>query len=255
MVVAVTRATGTRPGSRPRALRRPATRLAWSVAACLLAASASGGAALADDSWESWPELSAFVRLNPQTRLYFDAAYAKGKESPSRVVDLAAYVDISVVPILRPVLRQEDWARNRYLWARIGYDHVFEAEGGIRTPSEDRGILSIYAKAALPGEVWLEGRGRADLRWIGDDYSTRYRLRAEATREFILLAHPITPYFNVEWFYDTRYQGWSRILYQAGPEVSVNRRFRFEVYLARQENELPVESALNALGAVAKWYF
>lgn len=204
---------------------------------------------------ESWPELSAFVRVHPQARLHFDASYAAGKESASRTVDLSGYVDISIQPILRPVLRQEDWARNRYLWARIGYTHVAKGEDGDFSPSENRGILSVYGKAAAPGDVWLEGRVRTDHRWISGDYSTRFRLRAEATREFSVLDHPVTPYFNIEWFYDSRYDDWSRLLYQFGPEVTVNPRFRFEVYLARQEDEYPSPFSLNALGAVAKFYF
>jgi hypothetical protein len=217
--------------------------------------SAYCGTARASDPWEAWPELWAFVHLSPQTRLFFDAAYAQGKESPAQALDLAAYVDVSFKPILRSVLRQEDWARNRYLWARIGYDHVFKNEGGTPAPSEDRGIVSLYAKGELPAEVWLEGRARTDLRWIDDVYSTRYRFRLEATREFSVLDHPLTPYLNAEWFYDTRYDGWARVLYQAGSEVAVSQGFRFELYLARQEDALPRESALNAIGAVAKWYF
>jgi len=103
--------------------------------------------------------------------------------------------------------------------------------------------------------VWVETRTRADLRWIGDDYSTRYRFRLEANREFGVKDHPVLPYLNVEWFYDTRYSDWSRTLYQAGVEVTVNKVFRYELYLARQDDRLPEVKSLNALGVVAKFYF
>jgi hypothetical protein len=225
------------------------------LAVFLLAASALSGTALAGDSWEVWPEVWTFVRLSPQVRLFFDAAYAKGKESPSQALDLAAYVDVSIRPILRPTLRQEDWASSRFLWARIGYDHVLRSEGGTPAPPEDRGIVSLYAKGGLPAKVWLEGRTRADLRWIDGVYSTRYRFRLEATREFTVWDHPMTPYANGEWFYDTRYDGWARELYQAGSEFTVSRRFRFELYVARQIDNLPSESSLSATGAIVKFYF
>jgi hypothetical protein len=230
-----------------------ATRLALVVA--FLAAPVLGGAARAADQSEFWPELSAFVRLNEQARVYLDLSYAEGKESPNQALDVVACLDASLKPILRPVLRQEDWARNRYLWTRIGYTHVFKAEGGVPSPPEDRGIVSFYAKDGLPGGVWLEGRARADLRMIENQYSQRYRVRGEATREFTLFDHPVTPYFNFEWFYDTRYDGWTRTLAMGGTEVTVNRRFRFELYLGRQEDQLPSESTLNAFGVVAKGYF
>ena len=115
-----------------------------------------------------------------------------------------------------------DWQRGRYFWARVGYDRVYKAtEEDGKWVAEDRGILSLWGKFPLPGEVWLEGRARADLRWIGEEYSTRYRWRFEATREFVVLDHVLVPYVNVEWFYDTRYDGWARTLYQGGFELTL----------------------------------
>lgn len=210
----------------------------------------------AADSSEFWPEVNGFVRLSPRTRVYLDAAYAEGKESDTRSLNLAANLDISLKPIERKKLWTEDWQRNHYFWARIGYDRIFKATGESKADvAEDRGIISFYGKAPLPAEVWLEARVRTDLRWIGGDYSTRYRFRVEATREFTVLDHSVVPYFNVEWFYDTRYDGWARTLYQVGPEVTVNKHFRYEVYLARQVDHLPNPETLNALGFVAKWYY
>jgi len=220
--------------------------------ACL---SLSGMAHAADES-EIWPEASAFVPLNARSRLFFDAAYAQGEESDVQSLDLAAYYDISLKPILREELQREDWQRSRYLWARIGYDRISKTTGDNSAEvAEDRGIVSLYAKAPLPADVWVEARVRADLRWISGDYSTRYRFRVEVTREFTVFAHTVVPYVNAEWFYDTRYNGWARTLYQVGPEVTVSNHFRFEVYFARQIDHLPEKQYLNALGANLKWYF
>jgi hypothetical protein len=217
---------------------------------------ALAGVVHAADSSEFWPEVSGFVALSPRTRIFLNAAYAEAKESAEKSLDLAAYLDISLEPILRKELLAEDWQRSRYLWARIGYDRVFDASDGADAEvSEDRGIVALYAKAPLPAEFWLEARVRADLRWIGDDYSTRYRFRVEATREFTVLDHTVVPYFHVEWFYDTRYDGWARTLYQLGPEVTLSKHFRFEVYVARQEDRLPSSSSTNGFGVVAKWYY
>jgi hypothetical protein len=210
----------------------------------------------AADSSEFWPELSAFVAMSPRTRIYLDASYAQAKESDTKSLDLAAYLDISLKPILRRELLAQDWQRSRYLWARIGYDRIFETSDGTRAEvAEDRGIVALYAKAPLPAEVWLEARVRTDLRWIDADYSTRYRFRVEATREFTVLDHTVVPYFNVEWFYDTRYDGWARTLYQLGPEVTFNEHFRCEVYVAYQKDRLPSASSTSAFGVIAKWYY
>ena len=215
----------------------------------------AAGEASAADAWETWPELSVFVGLNPDTRLYLDASDSRGKESDVRSLDLSAFVDLTIEPILRPDLRTDDWQRKRYLWARLGYTRVLKAEDGSTHVAEDRAVVSGYARAELPAEVWLEARARADLRWIGGDYSTRYRLRLEANREFTLLEHAVQPYFNAEAFYDTRFDGWARALYQGGAEVTVNKHFRYEIFLASQVDRLPTRASVGALGLVAKWYY
>jgi hypothetical protein len=239
----------------PHKILRLAARLTRSLLAVVCACSALSVNAYADDPWEIWPEVSLFVSLSPRTRIYLDATYAGGEESDTQQMDLAAYLDISLLPIMRPSLQKADWQRSRYFWARIGYDQIFKVDSGTRAVYENRGIVSLWGKAELPAEIWLEGRVRADLRLIDGDYSTRYRFRLEATREFTVLDHAVVPYFNVEWFYDTRYDDWARTLYQAGSEVTVNQHFRFELYLARQRDDLPSASSLNGLGVVAKWYY
>jgi hypothetical protein len=220
-----------------------------------LVVGATSGSAAAFGAQELWPEASVFVGLNRQTRLFFDAANASGPESDTQALDLVACVDVSLVPVVRPSLRRDDWARRRYFWARVGYTHVGKQEGEELKPAENRGLASLFAKAVLPGEIWLEARARVDLRWIGDEYSTRYRARIEANRDFTLGQVPLTPYLNAEAMYDTRYEGWTRALYQAGSEVTVNKRFRFELFVALQVDRLPSKSTLGAAGVVAKWYF
>jgi hypothetical protein len=223
--------------------------LAALCASLLLADNAS-----AADASEFWPELSAFVELTPATRLHLDASYVHGEDS--RSLDLSGFVDISIKPIVRPNLWTDDWQRKRYLWARLGYTRVLKAEeGGPTHVAEDRAVVSGYARAELPVEVWLEARARADLRWMQGDYSTRYRLRLEVNREFTVLEHAVLPYFNAEAMYDTRFDGWVRALVQGGAEVTVNKHFRYEVFLASQIDRLPKRVSVGALGVVAKWYY
>jgi Protein of unknown function (DUF2490) len=224
--------------------------------AALFACQALGGRALAADASEFWPELSAFIGLRSSARVYLDATSAKGQESDQALLDATAALDVSLKPILRPELYSADWQRSRYLWARIGYTRSSNVtDVGEKSLAENRGVLAVFGRIPLPAEVWLETRTRADLRWIGDDYSTRYRFRVEANREFIVKDHPVLPYFNVEWFYDTRYDDWARILYQAGFEYTVNSVFRYELYVAWQDDRVPAVKSLNALGVVAKFYF
>ncbi len=204
---------------------------------------------------ELWPEVSAFIRLDEDTRLYLAASSSRSKESNTQSLNASAYFDLSIKPIARPELWTQDWRRSRFLWARVGYTRVFNVQQGTNEVAENRGVLALYAKAPLPDEVLLEARARTDLRWIGDAYSTRCRLRLEVSREFTWIEHIVVPYANAEAFYDTRYNGWSRSLYQAGSEVTLSKEFRYELYLARQIDRLPQSGSVNALGVGAKWYF
>jgi hypothetical protein len=162
---------------------------------------------------------------------------------------------VSLQPIYRSSLVSEDWQRNRYLWARIGYTRVHKLSVGTREVSEDRGVLALHGRYELPAAVWLEGRARADLRWIDGSYSTRYRLRIEASREFNAFELAVVPYARGEWLYDTRYDAHSRTLYESGVEVTLTQHFRVEAYLAWQYDYRPQEDSLRALGMVAKWYY
>lgn len=224
--------------------------------AALCACAVPAGTAHAADSTEVWPELNGFVNLSPRTRASLVASYAEGKESDTVSLDVAAYLDVSLKPITRKALLSEDWQRSRYFWARMGYVRVFKATSETQKEvAEDRGVFAIHGKAPLPAEIWLEARVRADLRWIGDEYSERYRLRIEATREFNVRGHSVDPYLNYEWFYDTRYDAWARTLWTAGSEVTLTEHFRFEVFLSGQSDRHPEEESLLALGLVAKWYY
>jgi len=216
---------------------------------------ATGGTADAGTPWEVWPELSGFIGMTPQTRIYLDAASPNHRDDPSKELELGGYLDVSLKPILRPSLYAYDWQRSRYLWARVGYAHIAEWNPGERTRSEERGIASLWGKLELPARVWLESRLRADLRWIDGDRSERYRIRLEATRELLVLDHVVVPYLNAEVMYDTRYDGWARALAQAGAELTLTEHFRLEVYLLRQTDLLPASASLNALGVVAKLFY
>ena len=65
----------------------------------------------------------------------------------------------------------------------------------------------------------------------------------------------MVPHVQVEAFYDTRYHGWARMLYQPGVEITLGPRFRIELHVARQNDRLPKQTSLDALGLVAKWYY
>jgi len=207
------------------------------------------------DPLEFWGELNLFKKVNPTTRLYFVAADTKGRDSQLRTVDLAAYVDLTMGPQLPRRRQKQDWQSRKYVWVRIGYDHIFKVEGETRTSPEHRGIVALYGRFYLPGAILFEARTRSDLRWIEGSYSTRYRLRFEANRDFAVIDRVVTPFVQAEYFYDTRYDGWARDVYQVGAEIGVAGHFRVEPSVVRQLDHLPSSSGLYAFAMVARWYY
>jgi hypothetical protein len=247
--------------ARSNARGGPGGRFIWSLRVAAFALLFLGGPLRAGDPWELWPELNLYKRTGPTTRLYFVAAWAQGKESEFRTLDVAGYFDVTFRPFTRDLVgpegwrSQSDWRQKRYLWVRLGYDHVFKQQGEELSTPEDRGIVAVHGRAYLPEGVLLEARTRADLRWIGGDYSTRYRFRGELNRDFEILGRTTNVYLQAEAFYDTRYDGWARELYQAGAEVTLGDHFRVEPSVARQVDRLPEESGLWAVAFVARWYY
>ena len=250
-------------------------RPAWVAALfVLLPLLAARPARAAEEATEVWPELNLFKKTSATTRLYFVAAYAENQDSQLGTLDVAAHFDLTLKPVLRPSLRTQNWQGRRYFWIRLGYDHVFKTEDReSKETSEHRGIVAVLGRTWLPGQILVEGRLRADLRWIGSEYSTRYRARLEVNRDFAVRGRTVTPYLQIEPFYDTRYDDWSRALYQVGAEIQVRKllhrdeggdfrvhvenraHFRLEPYVALQVDWKPEHTIVTAFGIVARWYF
>jgi hypothetical protein len=65
---------------------------------------------------------------------------------------------------------------------------------------------------------------------------------------------PLPPYARAEWFYDTRFDTWSRQRYQLGVEIELDKTWRIEPYYAFDKNSHPVVGQVNRLGLVLKYF-
>jgi hypothetical protein len=214
-----------------------------------------------DTRTEVWPEAQAFVKLGAPVRLHFlaDAWYAPaswtpdGAESDSEA-EIGIHLDLTLKPIARPKLRTRHWERERYLWARVGYDYIWTPGDPAQPSHENRGIVELTARAQLPGAIWAVNRARVDLRDKNGMYSTRYRERLMLERETPVFGVETVPYVSAEVLYDTRYDAWSEQRYQVGFEVVFDARWRLEPYYLRQEDQRSGPGHTNALGLVLKYY-
>ena len=224
----------------------------------------AGAPARAEDRNEFWPELNAYLKLNERTRVFLLAAFTHAEKTPSpsgptRYQDslYGAHIDYSLTPVLRTHLREEDWARNRYLWIRVGYVYTRSNGDAERTDRfrENRGVFELNGKTLpLAADLEFTGRLRLDARDRNGQDSQRYRLRLGVERIFEVGGHIVIPYVNAENFYDSRYNTWNRQLYQAGAEVEISRAWRIEPYLGLQKDSRSEPSTTRVFGLALKYY-
>ncbi len=166
------------------------------AALVVLAAPVRGG----DTQTEVWPEAQAFFKFKERLRLHLlaDVWYAlrswtpDGTESASEA-ETGVHLDVTIKPIARPRLRTRHWERERYFWARVGYDYLWTPGDPAQPSHEDRGILEATARAPLPGRLWLVNRARLDVRDKNGTRSERYRARLLLERETPLLGIETVP--------------------------------------------------------------
>jgi hypothetical protein len=222
------------------------------VAALCVWIAAPAGAA--DRGHELVPEFNAFVKLSDRTRLYLLGDAAVSTSDHYTEAEAGVHLDFTLKPRLRPSLLEADWARDRYLWTRVGYVVLGSPGGGASGPTERRGIIELTGRHELPNVVWLVGRARVDLRDIDGQSSQRYRLRIGVEREFLVDNVVLVPYAQAEAFYDTRYDTWNRQLYQAGAEIELSKAWRIEPYVARQNDSRSAAANVDRFGLVFKFY-
>lgn len=202
--------------------------------------------------------------MGGRTRLFVAAAVARAEETQGAAggtqyqdMQLGEHLDVTLSPLLRPALARGDWQRNRYLWMRIGYRYgrsLGDAEGTDRF-RENRGIIELTGRTPpLAGGVEVITRFRWDARDVNDRYSNRYRLRLQVERSLRVGDRAVVPFANAETFYDTRFDTWSRQRYQLGAEVEINRSWRLEPSLIRQNDSRSEPARISALGLALKYF-
>ena len=169
---------------------------------------------------------------------------------------VGGFLDVYMLPLLRYRLRQHpDAARDKYLTFRVGYAYSFKPANGAK-PSQTTQIPRIDATGRfhLPWDIFLTDRNRGDLRFVNGVFSPKYRNRLKLDREFQVGNFRLTPYADVEVFYDSRYHEFDEFRYEAGVEWLVARFLSLEAYYTRQRDTKSSPEFVNALGVKLEFY-
>jgi hypothetical protein len=211
--------------------------------------------AQAEHHEEFVPELNVFIKLSKHVRLFLLADVTQGFSPSFTDGELGAHLDFTLKPILRRELRHGNWERDRFLWVRAGYVVSTDLDDRDDGSTTQMMLVEMTGRFELPAKVWLVNRARVDFRDTDGNSSQRYRFRLGIERELTVCGVTMVPYAQAEIFHDSRFDSWNRQLYQAGVEIELNKHWRIEPYIARQNDSRSASGNVNRFGLVLKSYF
>lgn len=214
-----------------------------------------------ETSKEFWPELDVWWKITPQWRVSMYVPFSSNLETKYREGSIVAQGDYqwgNSKRILYMRALDEDRAaainmrmiRGGYLVGKSLGDHG-------EAYSENTAYAEFHIRLPLKGQWLLSHRFRTDLRWLGEDnaFSQRLRYRFMVEKEFWSKGLSLVPYFNVEPYYDTRYQTINRVRYIAGTSVSWTSLFAIEANMTYQHDSKSSVSSLFAVNLILHVFF
>jgi len=205
-------------------------------------------------SYQTWPEISTYVKLNSDVRLYFIATTTR-ENSKGMSAEIGPNIDFYLKPLLKLekiTISQLDKSKSRPLLLRLGYRYLPSTDG----PAEHRGVLEATGRLPLMTGFLVSDRNRADLRFIDGEFSWRYRNRLTVERTVSILSYHFSPYVRGEVYFDSNYEKWSRTSGTLGGAFPISQHTEIEIYYEHQNDTgKSPNRQVNALGIALNLYF
>jgi hypothetical protein len=200
------------------------------------------GAARAEVSNEFWPELDTWIGLNNATRFLLMTGRTRDRDTGDRInSEAAAYLDY----------RYSDRISYR---AGYAYSDTPPANAGESHSLERRWMVDFSYNWQFGDVTKLTDRVRVDLRNIDGASSTRIRDRLKMEFATHLGHQAVTPYGNLEVFYDTRYDAVSRYRLELGASTPLSKGIAIDLYVGRQRDTRPSNKYTNGIGLTLNLY-
>jgi hypothetical protein len=168
--------------------------------------------------WQAWPEMDLSRQVASRWRAGLITRGQISESAASSQLLVGVHGDFLFPPL-------------GYVSGGYRYYHSY---GG--KPSEERFLTDVVLNEELADSYRLVNRGQIDFRWIGGDFSVRFRERVRLER----LLHAAggqtaLPYVMSELFYDTRIHAISRLRTTVGAELAPSSRGSVDVAYFRQD--------------------
>jgi hypothetical protein len=237
---------GYRSGRLPSRPRRAAPAAATATLFLVLLAPAAA-AQTPETSGAFWPTLDLHAQLRSNIRLLAFGELKKGQDVPYQQADFGAGIAYQWKRFSRPHLSNIDPDREHVLVAGLGYEYLRTFQPGTDS-FENRLVLAATPRIRPAAPLLLEDRNRIEFRWVGGQYSTRYRNRLTAEVDLLLGEVHLAPYASAEFFYDISGGAWKQQQYAAGVQVPWRSILRVAAYYLRQNCGSCSPEHLNVFG-------
>jgi hypothetical protein len=191
------------------------------------------------DDVQWWPDLQFNWRIKPRFALVGFATRRSGQ-----------YAD---GPSAKQIGGGFNWALHRNFTFASQFRRVSTTPTPTRRAEEYRFLIDATPRLNLGAGFLVTDRNRFEIRCVNGIYSTRYRNRSQIERplRFTLNGHeqPVTPYFSVEMFYDSRTQAWSRKQIYIGARVPLIEHVTFNGFYMRQWDAVARPGYVHVIGS------
>jgi hypothetical protein len=203
-----------------------------------------------------WPETDLFLNLNQKYRLH--AFFTGTRIENQQGVDqqqVAALLDISMLAIRhRSLTENSDLALRKHITVSTGFTYMTPPSHDPGTPGVYAGLFDITPRHVFPLGIRISTRSRVEFRFIGSEFSPRYRIRPQLERDFAVRKLIFTPYASGEFYYYFSSHSWNQNVWQMGVSTQIVRWFALDLNYNRQVNHSAAPYIVNALGVNAYFY-
>lgn len=167
------------------------------------------------------PEIDTHVKWKPHVSFLFQAKQTRENGDPTK-----GEIGPSLDTYWGPKSNQQ------LLLLSVGYRYLPSAIA----PTTNRVLMVATPRLSLKPRIVISDRNRGELNFSNGDQNWRYRNRLEFEREIAIGGYRPTPYANVEFYYDSKYQKWSSTAIEAGGRFPVQKHAEIGLYYEHQNN-------------------
>jgi Protein of unknown function (DUF2490) len=211
------------------------------------------GRAESSQETEFLPEVDAYLKLNQDIRVSFQA-----KDTREGGDSTQAAIGPSMEFYLKPLIRLKkittfdlDDAKSRPLVLTAGYSFLSSPN----SPSTNRVLVAATSHLPVKAQLLLTDRNRADLDWSDGAFTWRYRNRLSLQRTFAIHSYHLLPYASAEVYYESQYSKVSTTELYAGTNLPMGKHLDLDPYYEHQNNTgKKPNKQVNALGLTLNIY-